>query len=119
MKEINMEEFIELINEAKKEAIKNNIMANVIIINENLVKTDAFCFPVDNSIEYLPPMICGLEVKLTKNELPDNVAFAITNGYTEREKLIDQVREDTKREILEDLAYQLGLEDLLSNEEEL
>lgn len=118
MKEINMEEFIELINEAKKEAIKNSIKANVIIINENLVKTDAFCFPVDNSIEYLPPMICGLEVKLTNDELPDNMAFAITNGYTEREKLIEKVEKDTKKKIFIDLAYRLDLEDLLIEEEE-
>lgn len=113
MKETNLNELIELINEAKKEAIKNNIKANMIIINENLIKTDAFYIKVGNSVTDFPPMICGLEVKLTNDELPDNMAFAITYGYTEREKLVNQVREDIKREILIDLAHKLGLEDLL------
>lgn len=93
-----MEELFKRIMEAHREALKNEINANIVLINENLGLVKEFCLAGAN----YPKMICGLEVKVT-NELPDNVSFVVTEvAQTEREKLIEQTRKDILLELADE-----------------
>ena len=84
--------------EAQKEALKNKIRANTILINKSLGIVKGF--PIDYAL--FPPMICGLEIKIT-DELPEEYSFAIVKSPTTlREELIAQVRRETVKAILYD-----------------
>lgn len=88
------------IEKAKIEAIKNNIKANSIIINTNLVEVPKLLLNMGVGCVELPPMICGLETHFTDKELPDEYNFAIMEApQTEREKLIKGIRELAAREL--------------------
>ena len=91
------DEFVKAVLQAKKEAYKEKIQANAIVINTNLVKIPSI-FSHDG---VLPPMICGLEIHVTEDELPDNYSFAIMQGSTERERLVAEARKETAKEILQ------------------
>lgn len=94
MKDIT--EYIDLILQAKEEALKRNIKANSIAINKNLVEVKETILP--NAILY--PMICGLEI-VTVNDLPDNYAFAVYESKKTREDVLtEEVRKETAKEIL-------------------
>lgn len=95
-----MEEIFKRVLEARKEALKNQIAVNTILINEKLGIVKKFSF--DNNI--LPPMICGMEVKVT-DELPENVSFAITEvEQTERSKLIEETEKRAVKSVLQCLS---------------
>ena len=64
-----MDNLFSLIEKAKAKAIQDGIKANTIVINENLVKVNAF--------GGIPTMICGLDVMVSKEELPDNYLFSV------------------------------------------
>ena len=64
-----MENLFDLIERARVKALQEGIKANTIIIDENLVKV--------NSFGGIPTMICGLDVMISKGELPDNYLFSI------------------------------------------
>lgn len=64
----------ELLMESIKEAYRRGIEANTIVINENMVDVKPLAAPY--AIRF-PRMICGLNVVLTKDELPDGYSFAI------------------------------------------
>lgn len=87
---------IDALLEALKIANRENIKANSVIINKNFVKT-----PDLHMIGgVLPPMICGLEMTLTADELPENYSFAVLEaGKTEREKLVEVTENKTAKEI--------------------
>lgn len=90
-----------MITEAYAEAIKRNIKANTIVINENLVEVKPFVIKYSNGFNELPPMICGLEAHFTDKELPDGYAFSILEAKcTEREALIKQTRENSVKEFV-------------------
>lgn len=89
---------IDMLIEAKKHAYAENIKANSIVINKNFVKTPYLIF--EDGI--LPPMICGLEVYFTTDELPKNYAFAVLEkNKTERELIIEKASKETAEEILQ------------------
>lgn len=67
----------ELIREAQIEAFRRGIKANSVIINENMVEVRPHGFESFNNYVDIPPMICGLNVVLTKDELPEDYSFAI------------------------------------------
>lgn len=68
----------DIIIDAQKQAFKEGIEANTIVINENMVKIDEFVMSDKlGGIRFIPPMICGLNVYFTKDELPDNYSFAM------------------------------------------
>lgn len=75
--------WMKLLMESIKEAYRREIEANTIVINENMVDVKPFGVPVrsrrgDRIVCYqFPRMICGLNVVLTKDELPDGYSFAI------------------------------------------
>jgi hypothetical protein len=72
--------FTEMIIDAQAVAFKEGIRANTIVINENMVKVDAFTFQMLHGVSSIPPMICGMNVYFTKNDLPDEYSFAMFDG---------------------------------------
>ena len=64
----------ELIAEAVHEATRNNIKANSIVINKNLVK-------VPERFGEYPTMICGLKTYNVSCDLPDDYLFAVLQDY--------------------------------------
>lgn len=81
---------MESIHAAMNEATKEGIKANTIIINENMVKIRLFIIPhgmYAPASKFMPPMICGLNVYFTANELPDGYSFAVCEGAPRRQNL--------------------------------
>jgi hypothetical protein len=96
--------FREMAMEAVKHAFKEGIKANSIIINKDFVRVKKAWINNGFSYSELPDMICGLEVYLTDDELPDNYSFAVVEKpQTERERLIKKTKSDTAREIYKEL----------------
>lgn len=93
--------------EAWREALKEGIRANTVLINKHFAKVNEFPFAFMDRSGSLPPMICGLEVHIS-NELPDGYDFAVLETpETEREKLIRQTRADTVKKMQEKLKKRL------------
>lgn len=92
-----IEDMILLIRQAESEALKNNIQANTVILNN---KKFGKVKPFYTAQGALPPMICGLEINLS-NELPEGYDFLIYESpIMERERLISDTRKETARECL-------------------
>lgn len=103
---------IDMLIEAKKHAYAENITANSIVINKNFVKTPYLFF--EDGI--LPPMICGLEVYFTTDELPKNYAFAVLEkNKTERELIIEKARKETAEKFAEKAKEMKIKLDLIGN----
>ena len=79
------ESFYELVKKATAKAFSEGINANSILINENMVRVPEFGMrlPTGRSV-MVPKMICGLNAYLTKDELPENYAFAVFEGPANR-----------------------------------
>lgn len=96
-------EYANLIYKAKNEAVKENIKANTVLINDKLAKSIGLniCFD-DREYRMLPPMIFGMEIRSDNGELlPDGYAFALVEAIkTEREKLIKQTKLETEKKML-------------------
>ena len=76
------EQFIELVRKAQIAAFQDGVKANTIVINENMVKVDSFPFSGVGGYGFriAPTMFCGMNVYLTKDELPDGYSFAVFEG---------------------------------------
>lgn len=100
------------VKEAYKQAIKEGIDANTVVLNKNFIKTNGFAFCISNHFWHdLPPMICGLEIRVT-DDLPEKVDFALIKAnMTEREKLVKQTVLDTVRTIRNRLKAEAFPED--------
>ena len=95
---VNQNAFFDMIAEARKTAMKENIKANSIILNEKFAKVNPHLFNFCGAVFELPAMICGLECSYTSDELPDDFAFAILERRkTEREHLV----QETAKNVLE------------------
>ena len=82
-----IKEFMDAIKEAQNLAVKENIQANAIIINEKYVKVAPWAMQqATGGLNLMPPMICGLDMHFTIDELPDNYSFAIL----EKPKRVDE-----------------------------
>ena len=93
---MKINELINRICNAKELARQQHLQANAIIINENFVRVPE---QMIGNEEY-PSMICGLEMNLTKAELPDNTMFAVCEvRETEREKAIRLAKEEVVRKV--------------------
>lgn len=93
-------DILEKIREAQRLAEIEQIKANAVVINKNFVKTPKLYVHNEGTVSVLPPMICGLEMYFTDNELPENYSFAILEaGQTERDRLVS----DTKCEIAKEI----------------
>ena len=84
--EDGQEKFFELVRKAQTEALKDGIKANTVFINENMVKVEAFPFSGIGGLglRFAPTMFCGMNVFLTKDELPDGYSFAVFEGSENR-----------------------------------
>lgn len=99
----DMKKFMDHVLEAKKAAIKENIKVNSIMLNENMVKVKPFLIPHSRyspAATFMPPMICGLNVYFTADELPDGYSFALVEGAERKPELdicgaIDYIYERT------------------------
>ena len=99
-----IKEFIKQVREAQRLAQIEQIKANAIVINTKFVKIPKLFTVAGGSVSVLPPMICGLEMHFTDNELPENYFFAITDcGQTERDRLVEMTSRQTAREIIVEL----------------
>lgn len=79
--------FYDLLRKSINAAIKEGIEANSIVINENMVKVSEHFNP---DVRHLfPPMICGLNVYFTKDELPENYSFAILEAPNRSDRLAE------------------------------
>jgi hypothetical protein len=73
--------FVNFVKETRAQAMREGIKANSIIINENMVRVPEFTFcDVVGGVHTTPKMFCGLNVYLTKDELPENYSFAVFEG---------------------------------------
>ena len=74
--------FIELVRKAQIAAFQEGVEANTIVINENMVKVESFPFSGVGGYGFriAPTMFCGMNVYLTKDELPDRYSFAVFEG---------------------------------------
>lgn len=93
----------DMLAEAYAKALKEDIKANTVIIDEHFAKVNAFDFVFGRDVMSLPPMICGLEVQVS-DELPDGYSFAVLEvPETERERLIREAKSEAVREIIEEI----------------
>ena len=76
--------FIESVRKARAHALAEGIKANSIVINENMVEVPDAWINMLHGARHLPRMICGLNVYLTKDELPENYSFAVCEGPGDR-----------------------------------
>ena len=96
-----LKEMREKIIEAEKLAIIEGIKANTVVLNEKYAKTNGFSFKDGFGVFDIPPMIIGLELKISDDELPEDVAFALLQLPSERDKIRAQTRQETVKEVLE------------------
>lgn len=93
----------DILAEAYKKALKEDIKANTVIIDEHFAKVNAFDFVFGRDVMSLPPMICGLEVQVS-DELPDGYDFAVLEfPETERDRLVRKTRTEAIKEFAERL----------------
>ena len=93
----------DMIAEAYMKALKEDIKANTVIIDEHFAKVNAFDFAFGRDVMHLPPMICGLEIQVS-DELPDGYDFAVLEvPETERDRLIRKTKSEVAREIFEEI----------------
>lgn len=99
--------FAAAVFEAEKNALKEGIKANTVIIDEHFAKVNAFDFVFGRDVMSLPPMICGLEIKVS-DELPEGYDFAVLEvPETERERLVRKTRAEVIDEFAEELKEYL------------
>ena len=97
------ESLADIIAEAYKKALKEDIKANTVIIDEHFAKVNAFSFVFGRDVMHLPPMICGLEIQVS-DELPDGYDFAVLEvPETERELLVRKAKAEAAVEIFEEI----------------
>ena len=80
--------FVDFVKETAAQAMREGIKANSIVINENMVRVPEFTFcDCMGGVRTTPKMFCGLNVYLTKDELPENYSFAVFEGRDNSDRL--------------------------------
>lgn len=104
------DKMFEQIRQAKKEAIKHNIKANAIVINNKLQFSKAFNMTFFREMIEMPPMILGLKT-IFSDELPDGVDFAILHQDSKlsQNEEIEKLKQENE-ELREKLKH---IEDIL------
>ena len=84
--EVARENFFDTVVKARAAALKDGIKANSIVINKNMVRVRSFPFGdgFTRGIYFAPDMVCGLNVYLTEDELPEGYSFAVLEGPKDR-----------------------------------
>lgn len=86
----SQETIYDLLRKAVKASVKEGIEANSILIDKNIVKVNEH---FNRDVRRLfPPMICGLNVCWSEDELPDGYSFAIFESpfQTSRSDRLDE-----------------------------
>lgn len=78
------DQFFEAVCDASRQALAEGIQANSIVINSNMVRVPETWIKTPIGVHMLPRMICGLNVYVTKDELPDGYSFAVLEGPENR-----------------------------------
>lgn len=86
---VSFKELLSRVQECIDAARKENIRANSIVINENMVKVKPFLVKSDFMVHPSPPMICGLNVYFDSKTLPDGYSFAVCEGVDIRKPELD------------------------------
>ncbi len=91
-KEFDLASIVSIIQRAKEEAFKRSIEANTIIISKEL------CYIKPDFYNRIPPMIMGMEAKVS-DKLPNDAAFIIFKAdITERDRLVAEARRQAVKE---------------------
>lgn len=72
----SMKKIQDFIFEGYKQAIKEGISANTVILNKKFAKVKPFGFSYYGNVMQMPPMIAGLEA-VASDEMPDDFSFLI------------------------------------------
>ncbi len=99
---MGFEEILTRIREAKIAASKTAIRANTIVISDRLSKTKPFALVCDNTntIYNFPPMILGMEIRVS-SDLPEEYDFAIFEApETEREIIKREAAKEARRKLI-------------------
>lgn len=103
IKPLDMSVIAKQIAEAYNEALKNEIEANTVQINNKYAKTNRLIFPGPaNGCWDLPPMFCGLRVAFS--DLPEKFAFVLTKTPI---KTADELKEEVRKETAKDILRML------------
>ncbi len=101
-----MKDIIEHIAKARNEAFKRAIVANTVVVNEDIAVSNGFYFPTsDHSYLEMPPMVMGMKVAYDKNSLPDNIAFAISEDKRVADNKLEQLRLIEEELDLQDFSF--------------
>lgn len=88
--------------EAEKQAVKEGIESNTIIINPKFCKSEKFYLGIGWNVREYPPMLLGKAV-LLDDILPDDVAFALTKTHVNTaEKELEKLRNLLKKYVKTD-----------------
>ena len=99
----------EMVLDAYKQAIREDIKANSIIINKKFVKVPSHWANIMGSYIEMPTMICGLECYVVEDELPDNYSFAILESKNKTQ--LDRIKEKDIKDFLFKVESFYGYED--------
>ena len=79
------ERLYQLVMDTIYQALHEGIKANTILINSNMVKVKPFYFEGRS----IPTMFCGMNLYVTKDELPDGYSFAIFENEHRSDRLAE------------------------------
>ncbi len=103
----------DLIVDAYKAALKNDIRANTVMISKRLAKVNGFVNFFGDSYADFPPLICGLEAYVT-DEMPEEFAFGLVEApTTQREQVFEDGRKTGYKE-----GYKEGAREIFEEIEE-
>ena len=98
----NINQLYDEIQKAREEAIKKEIFANVIVINEKYGHTLRKCIRIgDRVVLDIPPMLMGMNMHI--EIIPNNIDFVLFQHKSEpitKESVFQDGREDMKQEII-------------------
>ena len=100
---------LEHIKKAQKQALKERIRANTILIDKEVAKLNGFYFKSCNSITQIPNMILGLKIVYSENlsdELGIDTNFAITRIEEPKQYLLSDY---STEELLEEIKRRIGV----------
>jgi hypothetical protein len=83
----SFKELLRSVQDCVDAAYRENIKANTIVINENMVKIKPFLAQSGFMVHPSPPMLCGLNVYFDSKDLPDGYSFAVLEGAPRRQNL--------------------------------
>lgn len=103
-----MEDLFEHIEKAHRQALKDRIKANTIIIDSTLAKTNHIYQPNGFGYDEIKPMILGLEIKYQDNLTKDFGYNFILGDKPELPKERTPLSEYTNEELMKELESRLS-----------